>query len=275
MLRVFLFPAFTGLGHVCQDLLSPCEGMLVCTGLDLGLYSHPKELWGYGVRNHVNPLYRRLRGGSNPRYYITQASEPNTLPTELCRLPEEECRKEVVDVGNHLSSTRPTLTLLQLQPQGGGRGTKTMRMLTCVWELTGLPAGRNCHGLARPVLSRPCRAGGLFAKSVNCDLSFPHRLTLVLYHTTPHHTPHRTIPQQHTTPHLNTTQHNTPHDTSPHHTTPHRTTTHHTTPQHNTTQHTTPHLTTPHLTRQTVAPNHKIHAPPIGQSAYGPPRALQ
>ena len=31
MLGVFLLPAFTHLGHECQDLLSPCNGMHVCT----------------------------------------------------------------------------------------------------------------------------------------------------------------------------------------------------------------------------------------------------
>ena len=50
-LGVFLMPAFTCLGHECQGLLSPCHGM---HGLDLGLYSHLKEFWGNGVRNHVN-----------------------------------------------------------------------------------------------------------------------------------------------------------------------------------------------------------------------------
>ncbi|XP_070177098.1 protein madd-4-like [Littorina saxatilis] len=32
-----------------------------------------------------------------------------------------------------------------------------MRMLTCIWEGTGLPAGRSCQGLARPLLSKACR----------------------------------------------------------------------------------------------------------------------
>ena len=31
VLGVFLLPAFTLLGHECQDLLSPCNGMHVCT----------------------------------------------------------------------------------------------------------------------------------------------------------------------------------------------------------------------------------------------------
>ena len=30
MLGVFLVPAFTHLGHKCQDLLSPCDGMHAC-----------------------------------------------------------------------------------------------------------------------------------------------------------------------------------------------------------------------------------------------------
>ena len=45
MLGVVLLPAFTRLGHECQDLLSLCHGMHVHR-LDLGLYSHPKEFWG-------------------------------------------------------------------------------------------------------------------------------------------------------------------------------------------------------------------------------------
>ena len=63
--------------------------------LDLGLYSHPKEFWGNGVRTHVkskgqNPLHREKkplpRGGSNPRRCIKQDSEPNTLPTSYSDL---------------------------------------------------------------------------------------------------------------------------------------------------------------------------------------------
>ena len=55
--------------------------------LDLSLYySHPKEFWGNGIRTHVNSTKQiLLRGGSNPQNYITQDSEPNTLPAELFR----------------------------------------------------------------------------------------------------------------------------------------------------------------------------------------------
>ena len=60
--------------------------------LDLGLYSHPKDFCGNGVRTHVNskgkiPSTRTilLRGGLNPRRCIKQDNEPNALPTELFR----------------------------------------------------------------------------------------------------------------------------------------------------------------------------------------------
>ena len=57
--------------------------------LDLGLYSHPKEFGGNGVRTHVNSKGKipstgkkiLLKGGSSPRRCIKQDSEPNTLPT--------------------------------------------------------------------------------------------------------------------------------------------------------------------------------------------------
>ena len=58
-------------------------------GLDLGLYSHPNEFLGSGVRTHVNSKgkinYQRIKRGSNQRRCITQDSEPYTLPTELFR----------------------------------------------------------------------------------------------------------------------------------------------------------------------------------------------
>ena len=55
--------------------------------LDFGLYSHPKEFLRNGVRTHVNskgkiPSTGKIlpRGVSNPRPYIAQDNEPNTLP---------------------------------------------------------------------------------------------------------------------------------------------------------------------------------------------------
>ena len=56
---LFLLPAFTCLGHECQDLLS-VRWNACGHRLDLGLYSHPKEFWGNGVRTHgKNFLYRK------------------------------------------------------------------------------------------------------------------------------------------------------------------------------------------------------------------------
>ena len=61
--------------------------------LDLGSYFHPKEFWGEGsqkpceLQREKNPIYGKLRGGSNPRPCNTQDSELNTLPTELFRPP--------------------------------------------------------------------------------------------------------------------------------------------------------------------------------------------
>ena len=56
--------------------------------LDLGLYSHPKEVLGNGARTHVHskgkiPSTGKIlpRGGLNPQCYVKQDSEPNTLPT--------------------------------------------------------------------------------------------------------------------------------------------------------------------------------------------------
>ena len=57
---------------------------------DLGLYSHPEEDLGDGVRTHFNskrkiPCTRKilLRGGLNPKRCVTQDTEPNTLPAQL------------------------------------------------------------------------------------------------------------------------------------------------------------------------------------------------
>ena len=90
MLGVFLLPAFTRLGHERPDLLSPGNGIHVCT--DLGLYSHQKEFLGNGFRNHVSSKGKiRSTGGSEegrtPRRCVTQDSKPNRLLTELFQSP--------------------------------------------------------------------------------------------------------------------------------------------------------------------------------------------
>ena len=53
-----------------------------------------------------NPLYRRLRGESNPRRYITQDSEPNALPTELFRPRSEGIRQVTASVNLCPTGTR-------------------------------------------------------------------------------------------------------------------------------------------------------------------------
>ena len=84
-----------------HELLCPCYTLYMP---DLGLHSHAKEFWGNGVRTHVNskeksPLPEKIlvRGGSNPRRFIKQNSDLNTLPTSYS--------------GPHLGALR-----------GGGRG---------------------------------------------------------------------------------------------------------------------------------------------------------
>ena len=87
----FLLPIFTRIGHEYHGLLSLCDGV---HGLDLGLYSHPKESWGNGVRTRVNSKGKSpstskilLRGGSNPRRGIKRDLEPSTLPTSYSAPP--------------------------------------------------------------------------------------------------------------------------------------------------------------------------------------------
>ena len=106
MLDVFLLPAFTRLGHECQDLWSGCNGMHMHR-LDQGLYSHPKVFWGNGVRTHVNskgkiPSTRKilLIVVSNPWHCIKQRAQHTT--NELFRPPHGS--EQVMDDTN-VSST--------------------------------------------------------------------------------------------------------------------------------------------------------------------------
>ena len=56
MLGVFSLPAFTRLGHECQDLLSPCDAVHVtlCAQTRPGFILSFKRVFGDGVRTHVN-----------------------------------------------------------------------------------------------------------------------------------------------------------------------------------------------------------------------------
>ena len=50
MLVVFLFPAFTHVGHERPDLLSPCNGMHVCTDYT-SVYTLFRRVFGEWIQN--------------------------------------------------------------------------------------------------------------------------------------------------------------------------------------------------------------------------------
>ena len=83
MLGVFLLSAFTNQWHECQDLLSPWDGMLVCTDLDLGFMLSFEKFLRNGVRrthdtskgkNNNNRIQRRYS-----RYFTISSSATNCL----------------------------------------------------------------------------------------------------------------------------------------------------------------------------------------------------
>ena len=86
MLSVFLLPAFTNLAHKCQDLLSECDGMHVCTDLTSVYSLIWKSFMGMESEPILTPreksLYQKIlpRGGWNPRCCMTQDSEANIPP---------------------------------------------------------------------------------------------------------------------------------------------------------------------------------------------------
>ena len=55
MLGVFLLPAFTHLGHECQDLLSPCNAMHVCTDYTSVYTLIRKSFWGMELEPTLTP----------------------------------------------------------------------------------------------------------------------------------------------------------------------------------------------------------------------------
>ena len=54
MLAVFLLPTFTRQGLKCQDVFESVRWNASVQRLDLGLYSHPKEVLGTTDRSHAN-----------------------------------------------------------------------------------------------------------------------------------------------------------------------------------------------------------------------------
>ena len=69
MLDVFLLPAFTRLGHECQDLLSPSEGMYVCTDYASGYALIQKSFreWSQNPREKSPLREARTRNASSRR----------------------------------------------------------------------------------------------------------------------------------------------------------------------------------------------------------------
>ena len=80
ILGVFLLPAFTCLGHECQDLLSSCDGMHVCTD-----------------QPSVYTLIRKSFGGME--------SEPMLTPSKKSPLPEKNSPNQSSD-SSVLTSSR-------------------------------------------------------------------------------------------------------------------------------------------------------------------------
>ena len=81
MLGVFLLPAFTRLWHECQDLLSPCDGMHVCTDYT-SVYTLIQKSFGNGVRTHVISKGKiPSTGGSEQHRTCDAASRRTVSPT--------------------------------------------------------------------------------------------------------------------------------------------------------------------------------------------------
>ena len=89
--------------------------------LDLGLYSHPKEFWGNGVRTRVNSKGKirstgniPFKGVSNPGRCIKRDSEPNTLQTELLR--PSNGKNSISSRTDHWHRYQEQLNCLQTRP---------------------------------------------------------------------------------------------------------------------------------------------------------------
>ena len=81
MLGVFLLPPFTGLGHECQDFLSLCDEMHMCTDQTL-VCTLIQELQHMESEPMLTPREKILSTRDSEEGQ-TCYNEPNTLPTEL------------------------------------------------------------------------------------------------------------------------------------------------------------------------------------------------
>ena len=79
---VFFSPAFTRLGHECQDLWSPWDGMHVCTDYTSVYTLIRKSFGGMGSLPMLTPGEKKIPStGQTHDAASRKKSEPNTLPT--------------------------------------------------------------------------------------------------------------------------------------------------------------------------------------------------
>ena len=98
MLGVFLLLAFTHLGHECQALLSPCDGILVCTDYRPRFILSSKRVLGNGVRAHAN----------------CKGKIPSTGGSEECGTREAASRRTVSPTYYRLSYSSPEINFQRL-----------------------------------------------------------------------------------------------------------------------------------------------------------------
>ena len=95
MLGVLFLQTFTRLGHEFQDLLSPCDGMRMCTHWTSVYTLMRKDLLGNGVRTDVNSKGKKSpqwedpekgraseaasRGIASPTHYRLSYSDPRPV----------------------------------------------------------------------------------------------------------------------------------------------------------------------------------------------------
>ena len=95
-LGVFLLPAFTRPGHECQDLLSPCNGMHMCTD-------------GISVYTRI----RKNLGGTESETMLTPREKiPSTGGREEVRTRDTASRRTASPTHYRLSYSRPRDTEL-------------------------------------------------------------------------------------------------------------------------------------------------------------------
>ena len=105
MLGVFLLPACTRLGHDCQDLLSPFDGMHVCTDKTSVYFLIRKSFGGMEsepmLTPRENPLYRK----NSPQRRI----EPTTLlqAEQLAQHTTNELFRTLENLNTNLFISKP------------------------------------------------------------------------------------------------------------------------------------------------------------------------